>query len=122
MKDLYRLTTEVDFAPGEVLIEQGTDGRGLFVLLRGKLEVLLVHPAGIKRLNTLGPGAYVGEVSLLGKSPTSAQVAAVEPVSALHIPPQQFEQFLAGRPAAALRVYRLFAENLADRVRALSNR
>lgn len=122
MKELYRLTTEVSFAPGEVLIEQGTDGRGLFIVLKGKLDVLLVHAEGAKKLNTLGPGAYVGEVSLLGKSRTSARVAALEAVNALHIPPEQFDHFLNARPQAALRVYRLFAENLADRVRALSSR
>jgi tetratricopeptide (TPR) repeat protein len=122
MKELYRLTTEVSFAPGEVLIEQGTDGRGLFIVLEGTLDILLMHAEGAKKLNTLGPGAYVGEVSLLGRSRTSARVAALEAVDALHIPPEQFEHFLNGRPQAALRVYRLFAENLAERVRALSNR
>ena len=121
MKDLYRLTTEVSFGPGEVMIEQGSDGRGLFVVVEGKLDILLVQPVA-KKLNTLGPGAYVGEVSLLGRSKTSAQVAAVGDVRALHIPPEQFEHFLAAKPAAALRVYRLFAENLAERVRALSSR
>ena len=122
MKDLYRLTTEVSFAPGEVMIEQGTDGRGLFVVVEGHLDIVLVQPAGVKKLNTLGPGAYVGEVSLLGKSRTSARVAATDQVQALHIPPEQFEHFLNAKPAAALRVYRLFAENLAERVRALSSR
>ena len=122
MKDLYRLTTEVSFTAGEVMIEQGTDGRGLFVVVEGHLEIVLVQPTGTKKLNTLGPGAYVGEVSLLGRSRTSARVAAVGRVQALHIPPEQFEHFLNGKPAAALRVYRLFAENLAERVRALSSR
>ena len=123
MKDLYRLTTEVSFAAGDTILESGEDGRGLYVVLRGKLDILAVGPTGAtKKLNTLGPGAYVGEVSLLGKSKVSARVSALERVEALHIPPDQFEHFLAARPGAALRVYRLFAENLADRVRALSNR
>ncbi len=123
MKDLYRLMTEVSFGLGDVILDQGVDGRGLFVVLEGKVDILLSTATGIKRLNTLGAGAYFGEVSLLGKSKTSARVAAVaEKVDALHIEPAKFEHFLQGRPGAALRVYRLFAENLAERVRALSSR
>jgi len=122
MKDLYRMTSEVAFSPGQIVIEAGSDGRGLFVVIQGKLDILAVQPSGTKRLNTLGPGAYVGEVSLLGKAKTSARVAALDAVQALHIEPTQFEHYLQSRPSAALRIYRLFAENLAERVRALSAR
>jgi tetratricopeptide (TPR) repeat protein len=122
MKDLYRLMDEEKFDIGDIIIESGIDGRGLFVVVEGKVDIYAVTPTGTKRLNTLGAGAYFGEVSLLGKAKTSARVSAVQPVQALHIAPDQFERFLNTRPNAALRVYRLFAEGLAERVRALSTR
>ena len=122
MKDLYRLTSEVVFTAGDIVLDTGAEGQGLFVVIEGHVDIVAVLPQGLKKLNTLSAGAYFGEVSLLGKSKTSARVEAVSPVQALHIPVTQFEHFLASKPAAALRVYRLFAENLAERVRALSQR
>ncbi len=122
MKDLHRLMSEEKFDIGEVIIENAVDGRGLFVVVEGKVDIYAISPTGPKRVNTLGAGAFFGEISLLGKSKTSARVAAIQPVEALHIAPAEFEKFLSARPNAALRVYRLFAENLAERVRALSTR
>jgi CRP-like cAMP-binding protein len=41
-------------------------------------------------------------------------------VRGLHISRETFEVFLTAHPRAALKIYRLFSEKLADRVRALS--
>jgi CRP-like cAMP-binding protein len=90
------------------------------VLLDGRVDILAVTPTGTRRLNTLSKGAYFGEVSLLGGSKVSARVAVIAKCSLLRIAPDKFEHFLQSRPSAANRVYRLFAENLAERVRALS--
>ena len=73
-----------------------------------------------RHLNTLGPGDYLGEISMLCNSPTSARVVATTWVRSLQIPRAQFERFLVTHPGAALRIYPLFAEGLAGRVRVLS--
>ncbi|MDQ3263732.1 MAG: cyclic nucleotide-binding domain-containing protein [Myxococcota bacterium] len=120
MKALYRICVLQTFAPGQHLIETGQPGKGLFVIVGGQVEVYGGSDASARLLNTLGVGAYVGEISLLQDGPTSARVTARTPVKALFISRDAFLHYLYGSPHAALRIYRLFTLNLADRVRALS--
>ena len=120
MRDLYRLATEETWAPGEAIVDVGIDAPGLVILIEGDAEVYALGEGGARHLNSLGPGAHVGEISLLSKSLTSARVTASTQVRGLRIARDQFELYLESHPAAALRIYRLFSEGLAERVRALS--
>ncbi len=66
------------YEPGEEIIHEGdSDGR-LFVILEGEVEVIknLGQP-NWRRLNRLGPGAYFGEMAVLGNSLRTASVVAV---------------------------------------------
>ncbi|MCA1825393.1 MAG: cyclic nucleotide-binding domain-containing protein [Myxococcales bacterium] len=120
MRDLHRLATEETWTPGQQIVDAGIDAPGLVILLDGDAEVYALGPSGARHLNSLGPGAHVGEISLLTKSLTSARVTASTEVRGLRIDRERFEMYLASHPAAALRIYQLFSEGLAERVRALS--
>jgi len=120
MKDLYRLARQVIIAPGTVLLEKGSPGVGLFVLMDGSVDVFSGPEEDARHLNTLGPGAYLGEISLVQDGPVSAHVRARTSVRALRICRADFERYVDTHEAAALRIYRLFTQNLAGRVRALS--
>ncbi|MBU8897817.1 cyclic nucleotide-binding domain-containing protein [Corallococcus sp. H22C18031201] len=121
MKDLYRLARQVVIAPGAVLLEKGAAGVGLFVLMEGTVEVFSGPEADARHLNTLGPGAHLGEISLVQEGPVSAHVRARTSVRALRITRAGFQHYLDTHDAAALRIYKLFTHTLASRVRALSS-
>lgn len=122
MKDLYRICDEVQF-PGEAtLIEQGQQGKGLFVILQGQVQILRVEAARATPLASLGPGANVGELSLIDDAPTSARVVAQGPVRALFISRARFQQFLYTHETAALRIFTLFTKSLAERLRQANRR
>ncbi|WP_338866586.1 cyclic nucleotide-binding domain-containing protein [Myxococcus stipitatus] len=120
MKDLYRVARQVLIPAGAVVLEKGTAGVGLFVLLEGTVEVFSGTEDDSRRLNTLGPGAHLGEISLVQDAPVSARVKARTAVRALRITRAGFQHYLDTHESAALRIYRLFTQNLAARVRALS--
>ncbi len=120
MKDLYRVAQQVLIPEGATVLEKGAQGTGLFVLLEGTVDVFSGAEPDAKRLNTLGPGAYLGEISLIQDGPTSAHVRARTAVRALRITRAGFQHYLDTHEIAALRIYRLFTRNLAARVRALS--
>ncbi|MDY7230072.1 cyclic nucleotide-binding domain-containing protein [Hyalangium rubrum] len=120
MKDLYRVAQQVLIPEGATVLEKGAQGSGLFVLLEGTVDVFSGPEPDAKRLNTLGPGAYLGEISLIQDGPTSAHVRARTAVRALRITRAGFQHYLDTHEGAALRIYRLFTRNLAARVRALS--
>lgn len=120
MKALYRVCTSHAFQAGQHLIEPGQPGRGLFLIVEGQVEVFAGAAANARLLNTLGVGAYVGEISLVQDGPTSARVTARSPVKVLFISRDAFHQYVFSSPVAALRIYQLFTINLAERVRVLS--
>ncbi|MFP2897145.1 cyclic nucleotide-binding domain-containing protein, partial [Corallococcus sp. 4LFB] len=120
MKDLYRLARPVAVTPGSVLLEKGSPGTGLLVLLEGTVDVFSGNEPNARHLNTLGPGSFLGEISLVQDGPVSANVRAKTAVRALRITRESFQHFLTTHDAASLHIYRLFTQNLAARVRALS--
>lgn len=120
MKALYRICSEATFQPGQNVIQIGLPGAGLFVIVDGMVEVFGGPDASSRLLNTMGAGAYVGEISLIRDEPTSARVTARTAVKALFISRNAFSDYLYNNTSAALCIFRLFTFNLAERVRALS--
>lgn len=118
MKDFYRLCEHVTFEPGEVVIEQGRAGQGLVIVRQGTLDVVTVEPSGAEKpLARLPAGKYVGEMSLIDESPTSARVKAAERVSAFRIKKDAFRAYLYTHDLVAMRVYRSFTRTLSERLR-----
>ena len=124
MRDLYRACEEVTYGHDEMIVEQGIPGRGLYVIVQGDVRVLRVEGSGAAttELARLQPGSYVGELSLLDSSPTSARVTSVGAVFCLFISADRFGQFLMNHDEAARRIFHLFARTLADRLRTANQR
>lgn len=87
MTAIMPLMRELDFAAGEVIVEEGDDGDSLFVICSGSVEVLKASPesAGLfgKRIAVLKTGDVFGEMELIDTQRRSATVRALEPVSTL---------------------------------------
>jgi CRP-like cAMP-binding protein len=69
------------------------------------------------KLARLGPGALVGEMSLIESDLASANVVADGDVEALVIPRKEFEQLLDENERLALHVYKAFCRSLSARLR-----
>jgi putative peptide zinc metalloprotease protein len=65
----------INVAPGEVIVEQGEVSDAFYAIGSGQVDVL----DNRKVLNTLGPGAYFGEIGLLLDVPRTATVRARTP-------------------------------------------
>ncbi len=123
MKALYGISDQVQFADGEILIEQGHPGQGLFIVRDGSIRVCKVEAGGKESvLATLPAGKYVGEMSLMDDAPTSARVVAVGQVKALRIRKERLEQLMFEHDRIALRIYRTFVRTLSERLRSQNAR
>lgn len=100
---------EIAFAPGEVLIREGTVSSPLFVLLSGTVGI---YRGDIRVNRTSLQGAFFGEMSILLDIPSTATVIAETDVRAARI--DDSETFLAERPQVALHSARLLAQRLYD--------
>jgi PDZ domain-containing protein len=82
---------EVKVAPGAVLAKQGRAAEWFFLIETGEAEVV----RGADRLGLLGPGAYYGEVALLGRGPHPVTVRAVTTMTMFVIGAQWFLPLVA---------------------------
>jgi CRP-like cAMP-binding protein len=108
LAELARIADEVDVPAGKVLITEGAAGRQFVVLLEGKADVR----RGSRKLNTLGPGDFFGEISLISKRPATATVTAAEPSRIAVITPRDFTQLLRSSPEIQLKVLQTLAERV----------
>ncbi len=90
-------------APGEVLVEAGTEARELAVVVEGTLRVDLVTPDGTTAsIAELGAGSIVGEMALLLGGRRTAAVTATTPAMVLDLSAEGFGRLLAGAPDVGL--------------------
>ncbi len=94
---------------GTALMTQGEPGDRFLVTATGEIEVSI---DGVP-VNRLGPGAGVGEIALLRRSPRTATVTAVTDVTGYGIDAPTFLAAVAG-PAATAVTERLVEARLAE--------
>jgi CRP-like cAMP-binding protein len=110
-RDLTRIagiTDEIAVDKGKVLITEGDRGREFFVIISGEVEVRRKS----RKVATLGPGTYFGEIALLSHKPRTATVTAVTPLRLLVIADRQFVDLLDTMPELWLKVARSLAERI----------
>jgi zinc transporter ZupT len=95
---------------GEILFRAGDAGDALYIVGRGKVEVLTEPGPGnaaCSSIAALGEGHAFGEMSLLSGEPRTATIRAVEDTTLLRIAKQDFEQLVAADPELAEAVQRI---------------
>ena len=100
LDELARAARPLTLGPLERLVVQGQPGTSLFAVVAGAVEVVLRQDDGREwSVETMGPGAVVGEISLLTGAPRSATVRALGDVTVVEIGRHQYEPLLRARPA-----------------------
>lgn len=119
-RHLRRLAEHADiaaFRAGEAIVKQGQAGGTFYVLVGGEAEVV----RGGRRIGTLTPGEFFGEISLLDGGPRTADVVAVTPVVAIRVFKQAFDRMLVEEPGVAARILTVVAGRLRESERSLSS-
>lgn len=118
LRKFWMLVETREVPDGEVLIEQDTEGQGLFIVGEGKVRVLRVDDNGNEeQLAELGPGAHLGEMSLMDETPTSARVRTLGEAKIYFMPKDAFHRLIDTDDRLARKVYQAFAATLMDRLR-----
>ncbi len=90
-----------EFTEGERLLEQGEDGRDLFLLLGGRVAIIQSFGSAAAEVASLGPGSVVGEVALLRDGVRTASAVAMEPTRAFRLVYEDVGYVLKNNPALA---------------------
>jgi NTE family protein len=99
---------------GEWLFRQGDPGDSLYVVLTGRLEIVIENGPEVKVIRILGRGDSVGELALLTESPRSASIRARRDSELLLITREQFTRLLEQRPEFAAGLTRVLGRQLRD--------
>lgn len=98
------------YAKGTTILRRGEIGEKLYIIISGKVEVLVEEGLSIGYMER---GDVFGEISLLVGSPIGATIRVVEPTRVLFINAPDFKRILAEFPSLQSYFARLMAERLA---------
>lgn len=121
---IARATAYDEFAAGQDIIRQGDPGDALYIVARGRVQVLVTDPQiGLEQpLATLEPTEPFGEMALLLDEPRTATVRALVDTSCVYLSREAFQRLLGAVPQVALTISRNLARRLSDQNRNLGFR
>ncbi len=99
---------EVNYGPEALIFGQGDPGDSLCLVLEGSVEV--IRDGAV--INRLGVGEVLGEISVLGTSPRTASVMAVDAVRVLVLEAEKFRRIVRENGDIGLAVIQVISERL----------
>ena len=109
LEEIASIADEIDLPEGKQVITEGETGREFLVIIEGSADV----DRGGRKIATLGPGDFAGEIALIAKMPRTATITTTSPVRALVITDRAFRQLLEHSPQIQIGVLSALAERLA---------
>ncbi|MGA7688207.1 MAG: cyclic nucleotide-binding domain-containing protein [Jiangellales bacterium] len=114
---LAERVTVTDYEPDDVVVAEGDEASGLFLILRGTAMVERGHVP----LAVVGVGEHIGEVALLDGQPRVATVRAQADLRTGFLTSADFLDVLEGSPSVALELllamtarFRMLEERLSE--------
>ncbi|HLX18859.1 MAG TPA: cyclic nucleotide-binding domain-containing protein [Gaiellaceae bacterium] len=108
LAEVAALADEVDLPAGRELTSEGRTGREFVILVEGVADVTRKG----KNVNELGPGDFLGEISLVTGRPRTATVTTRTPARLLVISAPAFRALLRDMPGMQAKVLEAVAERL----------
>lgn len=112
---------EEGYPPEEVIIEEGEEGRAIFIIRKGTVKVCKVDGDFVTELVRLSTGEAFGEMSFIENDKTSAQVSACDDVDVLALEKKPFLDLMQRDVNIAAKVYQNFTRVLSERLRKTSS-
>jgi glutaminase len=108
------------FAPGETIVRQGDRSEEVFLLMSGNVSVTVELPPGeLRRLSTVSAGMTFGELTVVDRSPRTADVRADTPVECYVLPAAAFDRLGTTHPALKMTILENLLRNVHQVVRRL---
>ena len=102
-----------EFDVGDVIFEEGSTGRELFVVLDGRIDIVKINGASKTVIVTLGKGEFFGEMAVIDGSARSATaISAARNTRVMRINHARFVYLVSQQPAFALMVMDALSKRL----------
>ncbi|HKT85077.1 MAG TPA: Crp/Fnr family transcriptional regulator [Novosphingobium sp.] len=99
LADFFKDATGLNLRAGEVLFRAGDAGDGCYRIATGLVKVVVASKQGEERIiSLLGPGAIVGELSMIDGEPRAASVVAVADTALSFVSRAKFQKHAEADP------------------------
>ena len=105
---LASMSTEVGVREGSTLVKQGEPGQEAMVIEKG--TGVVKRDGG--EIDTVGPGDFFGEMSLVVNQPRNADVIATSDMTVLVMNSREFSSVLSEYPEVAVKILKTVVERL----------
>ncbi len=113
LREIEELLKWVHLSSGQELFRQGDVADGAYIVVVGRLRVVVRTPEGTERvIDETEPGQWVGEMALLTGSERSATVYAVRDSELVFLSQKVFDQLIEAHPRASLQTARQLVARL----------
>jgi CRP/FNR family transcriptional regulator, cyclic AMP receptor protein len=110
---ISKITLLKTYPKNYVVFQEGEKGDALFIIVKGKVKVLLYGEDGREYiLDVIGTDGFFGELSLIDELPRSANVMTVEESELLVIRRSDFIRLLMENPAITVNILKILSRRL----------
>jgi CRP/FNR family transcriptional regulator, cyclic AMP receptor protein len=102
-----------EFNVGDVIFEEGSTGRDLYVVLDGLVEIAKVNGSQKTVIVSLGKGEFFGEMAVIdGSSRSATAIAAAPDTRVMRINHARFVYLVSQQPAFAMMIMDALSKRL----------
>ena len=105
------------FAAGATLLTSGQRASGLYLILDGEVEIVVIDGGKRQRIDVDGRGSVLGEISTITGEPCTADVIAISEVRALVLPADDYDAIRARHPEVEIALSQLVSDRLGHQSR-----
>jgi CRP-like cAMP-binding protein len=110
LRQIARVAEQVKVSAGTEIVREGTPGHEFYLVVSGRAAVR----RNGRKVATLGPGSYFGEMALLDRGPRSATVVADTDMELVLLGQREFMGVLDDVPALSHKLLVSMAARLRD--------
>ena len=113
MMEVAGITSNRTYEKGEMIYCAGDKGERLYVIHRGKVKVTRLSDTGKEQIiRVLGPGDFLGELSLFSSQPRTDNSEAIEKATLCIIDGQRIKELMVKYPTIAFKVMEELSKRL----------
>ena len=110
---IKKIAVEKHFNKGEIIVSEGDEGEGFFVIAEGRVKVFKVSTEGKEQiLHIFGPGQPFGEVPVFTGQRFPANAQAIDKARVLFFPRASFVNLISANPSLALNMLAIMSKKL----------
>ena len=123
LKNLAKVMEEKTFKNGAIIFNEGEEGKALYVLAEGEVEVVKTVKGWYKEtLAIFKKGRLFGELSFLSGKPHSARARATQDSKVFILTRDQFDRFEATDPVITQKIMKVIALTLSTALQKMNER